>query len=125
MTGCPLGFGLQASPDVHAARIEPDKERLLVAVGAVDEIRRGFEEFLVDRFHALLGKRPGVLAFLLSPCPETWIVAWRLGRSRNTFQDAAWTKLRPERGIFRIIFVFRFILRIEVVEVAEELIETM
>src|SRR6202030_2692226 len=99
-TGFPLGFGLQASPDVPAARIEPNKERLLVPVGAVDEIRRGFEEFLVDRFHALFCERPGVLAFLLTPWAEAWIVARRVGRGRNTFQDAAWTKLRPERGIF-------------------------
>jgi hypothetical protein len=125
MTGFPLGFGLQASPDVHAARIEPDKERLLVAVGAVDEIRRGIEEFLINRFHALLGKRPGVLAFLLTPWAETWIVARRVSRGRSAFQDAAWTELRPERRIFRIIFVLRFILGIEMVEIAEEPIEAV
>ena len=40
------------------------EERLAVADGAVDEFRRGLEKLLVDRLHALLGERPGVLAFM-------------------------------------------------------------
>ena len=70
-------------PDVHAGRIEPHKERLAVADGAVDEFRRGLEELLVDRLHALLGERPGVLAFLLAPGAEARIVTRRVGGGRR------------------------------------------
>jgi hypothetical protein len=43
---------------VHAARIEPYEKRLLVAVGAVDEIRRGIEEFLLDKLRLELPAQP-------------------------------------------------------------------
>ena len=94
--GLALRLGLEAGPDVHAARIEPDEERLLVPVRAVDEVDRGLEEFLVDRLHALLGERPGVLAFLLAPGAEAGIVAGRVGGGRDAFHDAARAELRPE-----------------------------
>ena len=124
-TGLALGFGLETRPDVHAARIEPDEERLLVAICAVDEIGRGAKEFLVDRLHALLGERPGVLAFLLAPGAETRIVAWRVGRGRNALHDAARAELRLEGRILRIVRMLRLVLGVEVIEVAEELVEAM
>ena len=36
--GLALRLRLEARPDVHAARVEPDEERLLVPAGAVDEV---------------------------------------------------------------------------------------
>ena len=81
--GLALGRGLEAGPDVHAGRIEPDEERLLVPVCAVDEVERGLEEFLVDRLHALLGERPGILAFLLAPWAEARVVTGRVGGGRE------------------------------------------
>ena len=120
-----LGFDLEPGPDVHAARIEPDKERFLVAVGAVDEIRRCLEEFLVDRFHALLGERPGVLALLFAPGAEAGIVAGRIGRGSHALHDAARTELRPEGWILRIVRILRLVLGIEMVEIAEEFVEAV
>ena len=66
-TGPALGFELETSPDMHAARIEPHEKRLVVAIGAIDEVNRRIEELFVDRLHAFFGERPGVLAFLLAP----------------------------------------------------------
>ena len=123
--GLALRLRLEPRPDVHAARIEPDEERLLVPVRAVDEVDRGFEEFLVDRLHALLGERSGVLAFLLAPGAEARIVARRVGRGRNAFHDAARTELRLEGGILRIVGVLRLVLGVQVIEVAEELVEAV
>ena len=110
---------------MHPAWVEPDEERLLVAVGAVDEVGRGAEELFVDRFHALLGERPGILAFLLAPRTETRIVARRVGRVGDALHDAARTEPRPECRVLRIIRMLRFVLGIQMIEVAEELVETM
>ena len=52
--GLALGLLLEMGPDVHPAGVEPHEERLAVAVGAVDEVERGGEEFLVHGLHALL-----------------------------------------------------------------------
>src|SRR5262245_35147190 len=120
-----LRFGLEMRPDVHAGRIEPDEERLAVVLRAIDEIKRRLEEFLVDRLHALFGERTGVLASLFAPGAKAWIIAWRVGRRGKAFQDAARTKLRSERRIFRVVWVFGFVLCVEVIEIAEELVEAV
>jgi hypothetical protein len=54
-TGLALSIGLEAGPDVHAARIEPREERLPLPVGALDKFERRREKLLVDRLHALFG----------------------------------------------------------------------
>ena len=112
-------------PDVHAAGVGPHEERLPVAVGAVDEVERGGEKFLVHRLHALLGERAGVLALLLAPLAEARILARRVGGLRDAFQHAARAVLRLEGRILRIVDVLRLLLGIEVIEVAEELVEAV
>src|ERR1700742_4661933 len=92
--GLALRFSLEAGPDVHPARIEPHEERLFVAIGAIDETHRRIEKFFVDRLHALLGERPGVLASLLAPCAETGIVARRGGGGSDALHNATGTELR-------------------------------
>src|SRR5262249_55087134 len=94
--GLALGRRLEPGPDVHARRVEPDEERLAVAHGAVDELRCGLQELFVDRLHALLGERAGVLAFLLAPRAEAWIGARGVRCARNALENAARTELRPE-----------------------------
>ena len=110
---------------MHAARIEPDEKRLLVAICAIDEVRRSGKEFLVDRLHALLGERSGVFALLFAPGAETGIVAGRVGGDCDALHHAARTELRLERWIFRIVGVLRFVLSIQMIEIAEELIEAV
>jgi hypothetical protein len=123
--GLALGLRLEAGPDVHAGRIEPDEERLLIPVCAVDEVERGLEEFLVDRLHAFFGQRAGVLTFLLAPGSEAGIVARRVGGGRHALHDAAGTELSPELGVLRIVGMLRLILGVQVIEVAEEFIEAV
>ena len=110
---------------MHATRIEPHEERLLVPVRAIDEIQRGLEEFFVDGLHSFLGERPRILAPLLAPRAKSGIVTWRVSRSRDALHDAARTELRPERGVLRIVSVLRLILGVQVVEIAEEFVEAV
>ena len=110
---------------MHAARIEPGKERLLVPIRAVDEVEGGFKKLLVDRLHALLGERSGIGAALLAPLAETRILAWRLGDGRRAAQHAARTEAQPELGALRVVRVLGLVLRVQVVEIAEELVEAV
>src|SRR5215211_7740647 len=89
------------------------------------KVDRGLEELLIDRLHALLGERPGVLALLLAPGAEALIVARRVGGGGDAFENAAWTELRAESRILRIVRMLGLILGVEVIEVAEKLVEAM
>ena len=60
---------------MHAARIEPSKEWLLVPVGAVDEVERSIQKLLIDRLHSFLVERAGILAILLAPFAEAGVLS--------------------------------------------------
>src|SRR5262249_4130047 len=109
-----LGFGMGA--EVHMRRVKPDKERLAILVGAIDESSCRGAGLIVDRLHALLRQRPGIFDLLssLAVCP--------------TVKHATRTKVLSEvREIFfgRVITQLRLFLRVQVVEVAEKLVEPM
>src|SRR4029077_5233842 len=89
-------LGLEARPDVHAARIEPREERLLLLVGAIDEVQGGVPEILVHFFHALLVERTSILAVLLPPCAKPRIFARGLGGGRCASEHATRAKLEFE-----------------------------
>src|SRR5450755_1405455 len=95
-------LGLETGPDVHAARIEPGKERLLVPVRAVDKIEGGIEEFLIHRLHALLVERPGVLTVLLPHPPEPWVFARIVNSCRRASENATRTEAQFELRILRV-----------------------
>ena len=71
------------------------KNGFLALVRAVDEVERGAEKLLVDRLHALLGERPGVLALLLAPGAEARVLAGRLRIGRDAFHHAARAEIAP------------------------------
>src|SRR5262249_44199640 len=123
--GLSLRLGLQMGPDMHAGRVEPDEERLAVPHSAVDEVDRRLDELRVDRLHTLAGERPGILALLPAPGAEARIVAGRVGRGRDALEDAARAELRPKTRVLRIVRLFRLLLGIEVIEVAEEHVEAV
>ena len=124
-SGLALRGGLEVRPDVHARRVEPHEERLLVAYRAVDEILRGLHKFFVNRLHALPGQRPGILALLLAPGAKAGIVAGRISRGRDAFEHSARAELREEARVFRIVGVFGFFFGIQVIKVAEEHVEAV
>ena len=56
----------QVRDDVHAGRIEPEEERLVVGLGLVDELERLVADFVVHGFHALRAQLARVLDLLLA-----------------------------------------------------------
>ena len=86
---------------------------------------RGAEKLLVHRLHALLGERTGVRAALLAPLAEARIFSRSFGDGRRASEHAPRTEAQFELGILRIIGMLRLVLGVQMVEVAEELIETM
>src|ERR1700674_1217403 len=87
-----LRLGLEGGPDVHGAWIEPSEERLLLLVRAVDKVEGGTQELLVDRLHAFLVERTGVLAVLLAHPPEPWVFARIVNSCGRTSENATRTK---------------------------------
>jgi hypothetical protein len=118
-----LRLGLQPGPDVHPAWIEPGEERLARGVRPVDEVERRRQELLVDSLHALLVEGASVLAVLRAPGPEPRVLAGRVGVRRGAAHHPARTEAQAELGALGIIGMLGLILGVEVIEVAEELVE--
>ncbi len=91
----------------------------------VDEVERGAEELLVHRLHALDVERAGVLAGLLAPVPEARVAAGRDLAGGLAAHHPARPEGLAEHGVFRIVRMLRLVLGVEVVEVAEELVEAV
>ena len=104
---------LLVSAEVHVGGIDPYKERLAGLVLALHPVGRHGEDFIVDGFHALLRQRTGIFDFL------------RPVGVGPGMQHAAWAKLLPELGVFRVVAQLRLFLGIEVIEVAEKLVEAV
>src|SRR5262249_55467872 len=82
-------------------------------MGLVHEFQAGIEELFVYGLHALSIERTGVLNLLRA--------VWH----GPTVEHAARPELLLELGILRVIRALGLLLRIEVVEVAEELVEAV
>ena len=87
------------------------EERLVVLDRLFHELDARVEEFLVDRLHALDGQRSGVLDLL------------RAVRVGPAVQHAARPELLLELRVLRIVGILRLLFGVQVIEVAEELIE--
>ena len=61
-----LVLGRKMRDDMHARRIEPDEERLVVGLGLVHELEGKIADLVVHRFHPLRIERAGVLDPLLA-----------------------------------------------------------
>jgi len=97
-------------------RVEPDEERLAGVVRGLDERLRSREELVVAGLHPLFGQRTGVLDLL-----ATLSV-------RPAVQHAARPVLLLEfRKVLRvrIVHFLGFLLRVQVIQVAEKLVEAV
>src|SRR5262249_13633802 len=102
-------FFFQMCENVHSRRVEVAEPWSVRPMLAVYEILGGREKFLVDRLHALRGQRAGVLDLAVGVA----------------MQHATWSKTLAEIRIFRIVRVLRLLFGVEVIEVAEELVEAV
>ena len=94
---------------MHLGRVPPQEEGLAFFGIALHEGQGLGIHFFVDRFHALFGERAGVFHAAIGKAVD------------HTAGAEFFLKL----GIFGIVGVFGFFLRIQVVEVSKEFIETM
>jgi hypothetical protein len=114
--GLPAALRLDVCPRVHVRGVVPDEERLAGLVRGLDELLRRCEEFLVAGLHALLRQRAGVLDLL---------AALAIGPA---VQHATRAELLPEVGevlLVRVVDLLRLLLGVQVVQVAEELVEAV
>ena len=101
---------------MHVRGVEPHEEGHAGVIVALDEVDGLIEDFVVHRLHPLLGQRTGV---------DDGLAALAV---RLAVQDAARTEVRLEvREVDRVGIVAQFglFLGVQVIEVAEELVETV
>ena len=98
---------------MHVRGVEPHEERSFGFVLALDEIDCGILEFAVAGFHPLLGERAGILDTLGAVAVGPGV------------QHAARPEPLAEFGILGIVRLFGFLFGVEVVQVAEELVEAV
>ncbi len=110
---------------MHARGIEVDEPRPILLGLAVDEVDSGSEKLLVHRFHTLGVESAGILDDLLADLAVGWINGRIVLIARFCLEHAPWAKLGAEARVFRIIYVLRLFLGVEVIEIAEELIEAV
>ena len=123
--GLALGFLFQMGEDVHAGRVEPDEERLSRLRIFVHETHCRVEELLVHGFHALQGQVAGVFALLLAHLAESRIHGGIVLVGSEAVEYATRTEALLERRILRVVGVLRLLLRVQVIKIAEELVEAV
>jgi hypothetical protein len=108
--------------------VHPDEERLTRGVLPLDEVLGRRRRLVVDRLHALLRERAGVLDSLLAHAPPAWLFGRVVLVRRPRVDHAA----RPEPLLVlwevllgRVVRHLRLLLGVQVVEVAVELVEAV
>ena len=89
------------------------------------EIDRGPRGFIVDRLHALLGERAGILDFLLADLAEARVDCLIVGVGRPGVKHATRPELLEVFRILGIVGQLRLFLGVQVIEIAEELVEAI
>ena len=104
-----IGLFFEVREDVHARGVPPEEKRLVLLLGALQEINSLFRHLLVDGLHALFREGPGVF--------DTTI--------REAMNHAARAEFLFELRVLRIIGVLRLLLGIKVVEISKKFIKTV
>ena len=100
-SGLADGRRFEVREDVHARGVHVAEPRLAFLGLPIHEVERGADELLVDRLHALLRQRPGVLDRLLADLAELRVDRRVVLVGCLALEHAARAELLPERGILR------------------------
>ena len=100
---------LEVEEYMQASGTVPKEEWFLVFCFAVEEIERLSDDLIIERLHSLRGQR-------------AFILRWTVGGTRN---HSARIKLLTKLGISRAIRVFQIFVAIQMVKIAEILVETV
>ena len=111
--------------DVHPRRVEVAEPGAALLGLALHEVERRREELFVHRFHPLAGERAGVLDGLLADLAEHRIDRRVVLVGRLALHHAARTEFLFELRVLRVVGVLRLLLGVEVIEIAEELVEAV
>ena len=113
----------EVGDDVHARRVEPEEERLAVGLGLVEELEGEVPDFVVHGLHPLGIERAGVFDLLLADLAP----ARHHGRIVDVGRPAVNHVARADlvQQLLRIVGVRRVFHGVEVIEVAEELVEAV
>ena len=116
-------FLREMGDDVHAGRVEPDEEGLVVGFGLIYELQGEIADFVVHGFHALGIKCAGVLDLLLADLAP----ARHLGRVVHVGRPGMNHVARADdvQQILGVVGMRRVFHRVQVVQVAEELVEAV
>jgi hypothetical protein len=109
--------------DVHAGRVQPEEEGLPVSLGLVDELEGEGLDFVVHGFHTLGIERAGVLDLLLADLAPARHHCGVIRIGRPTVNHVA--RAEGVQQLLRVTGMRGVFHRIEVVEVAEKLVEAM
>ena len=113
---------------MHVRGVEPDEEGLARVVLALHEVLGRRNKFVVARFHALFRERAGVGHSLFSDFAPTRLFGRIVLVGRPGMHHPARSKSIAEvREILlvRVVLHFRLFFGVEVIEVAEELVEAV
>ena len=118
-------LGSHVRAQVHARAVQPAEERLAGGLLPLHVVDGGGGGLVVDRLHPLLRERAGVFDRLLADLAEARVVGRVVHVGRLALEHAARAPLGLERRVLRIVGQFRLFLGVEVIEVAEELVEAV
>ena len=118
-------LGAHMSAQVHAGAVEPAEERLVGLGLPLDEVDARRPSLVVDRLHALAGQRAGVLDRLLADPAAARVLGRVVDVGGLAAQHAARAEHLLEIGVPRVVGVLRLLLGVEVIQIAEELVEAV
>src|SRR5215468_8059261 len=111
--------------DVHSCSVHVTEPGNIFFGLSIHKVECRCEKLFVHRLHSFLWKRAGIFNRLFAYFSKLRIYSCVILVGGLALQYAAWTKLLTEVRILRIVRVVRLLLGIQVIEIAEELIEAV
>src|SRR5215469_16425306 len=109
-------LGLDMGAQMHMRGVEPDEERNAGLDLALQEVIRFGEDLIVDSLHSLFVKRTGVMNRL-----RAVVIGPTVKHAPRTLELPEVRKVRGRR----VVWQFRLLQRVQVVQKAEELVNSM